>query len=76
MEKLRALLVSTDLSPRANHALARAAMLAREHGAGLTVQHVVAVIVAGLVVMPARPSCAIRRNGASAPSSNRASVMP
>jgi nucleotide-binding universal stress UspA family protein len=42
MEKLRALLVSTDLSPRANHALARAAMLARERGAGLTAQHVVA----------------------------------
>jgi nucleotide-binding universal stress UspA family protein len=42
MEKIRSLLVPTDLSPRANHALVRAAMLAREHGASLRAQHVVA----------------------------------
>lgn len=39
--KLGAILVSTDLSPRADHALTRARLLAREHGAALTLQHVV-----------------------------------
>lgn len=39
--KLGAILVSTDLSPRADHALTRARLLARAHGAALTLQHVV-----------------------------------
>jgi nucleotide-binding universal stress UspA family protein len=41
MEKIRSLLVPTDLSPRADYALTRALMLARTHGAGVTLQHVV-----------------------------------
>jgi nucleotide-binding universal stress UspA family protein len=36
MDKLRSIVVATDLSPRAEHALARAIRLAREHDAHLT----------------------------------------
>jgi nucleotide-binding universal stress UspA family protein len=41
MEPLKRMLVASDLSPRAEHALARATLLAREHEAALTVLHVV-----------------------------------
>lgn len=46
MNALRKILVATDLSPRADHAVTRAAQLAGMHRAALTVLH---------VVEPARP---------------------
>lgn len=42
MKPLQRILVASDLSRRADRALARAALLAREHGANLTAHHVVA----------------------------------
>lgn len=45
MEPIRAILTATDLSPRADDALTRAAQLAREHGACLTALHVVDHVV-------------------------------
>lgn len=42
MKPLKQILIANDLSRRADHALARAALLAREHDARLTAQHVVA----------------------------------
>ena len=43
MTPIRTILAATDLSPLARHAVVRAALVAAEHGARLSLQHVVNV---------------------------------